>query len=176
MRLFDLVEQHDRIGLAADALGELSAPLVKADVPGRRADELGDGALLHVLGHVQPHEHLFVPEHALGERLGKIGLAHARGADEDEGADGLARVLESRARTADGLGDGSDRLLLSHDAAVQFLFEMHEPLALRLGEFVDGHARPAAHDGRDLLRADGQVCGVALRLPRRAAGGNGLRE
>ena len=176
MRLFDLVEQHDRIGLAADALGELSASLVKADVPGGRADEFGDGALLHVLGHIQPHEHLLVAEHTLGKRLGKVCFSNARRADEDEGADGLARVLEPRARTADRLGNGGDCLLLPHDAAVQLLLEVHEPLALRLGELVDGYARPTAHNGGDFLRPDGKMRGIALRLPRFASDGDGLRE
>ena len=36
--LLDLVEQHDRVGPAADGLGELAALLV-ADVAGRRADQ-----------------------------------------------------------------------------------------------------------------------------------------
>jgi hypothetical protein len=49
--LFDLVEEDDGVGAAADGLGELAA-LVVADVAGRRADEAGDGVLLHVLGHV----------------------------------------------------------------------------------------------------------------------------
>ena len=48
VRLLDLVEQDQRVGLAADALGELAALLV-ADVARRRADQLGDGVLLHVL-------------------------------------------------------------------------------------------------------------------------------
>ena len=38
MRLLDLVEEHDRVALAADRLGQLAA-LVEADVAGRRADE-----------------------------------------------------------------------------------------------------------------------------------------
>ena len=39
VRLFDLVEEHDAVGLAAHLFGELAA-LVKADVARRRADEL----------------------------------------------------------------------------------------------------------------------------------------
>ncbi len=48
VRLLDLVEQDQRVGLAPDALGELPALLV-ADVARRRADQLGDRVLLHVL-------------------------------------------------------------------------------------------------------------------------------
>ena len=50
--LLDLVEQDDRVRLAADLLGELAALLV-ADVPGGRTDESAHVVLLHVLGHVQ---------------------------------------------------------------------------------------------------------------------------
>ena len=38
--LLDLVEQHDRVALAADRLGQLAA-LVEADVARRRADQRG---------------------------------------------------------------------------------------------------------------------------------------
>ena len=40
VRLLDLVEQHDRVGLAPHRLGELAALLV-ADVAGRRARPAG---------------------------------------------------------------------------------------------------------------------------------------
>jgi hypothetical protein len=39
--LLDLVEQHDRVGAAADLLGELAALLV-ADIAGGRADQAAD--------------------------------------------------------------------------------------------------------------------------------------
>ena len=79
MRLLDLVEQHDRIGLAAHSLGELAA-LVVAHVSRRGTDQALDAELLHVLGHVDAHHGLLGIEQVLGERLGELGLAHARGA------------------------------------------------------------------------------------------------
>ena len=45
MRLFDLVEEYDGIGLPADLLRQLAC-LVIPDIAGRRTDELGDGVLL----------------------------------------------------------------------------------------------------------------------------------
>lgn len=47
-RLLDLVDEHDRVRLAADVLRELPA-LVVADVARGRADETGDRVLLGVL-------------------------------------------------------------------------------------------------------------------------------
>ena len=48
VRLLDLVEQHHLVGAPAHGLGERAALLV-ADVARRRADQAGDGVLLHVL-------------------------------------------------------------------------------------------------------------------------------
>jgi hypothetical protein len=81
--LLDLVEQQHRVGLAPDRLGELTA-LVVADVAGGRADQAGDGVLLHVLGHVDADHRVLVAEQELGEGAGELGLADPGGAEEDE--------------------------------------------------------------------------------------------
>src|ERR1700731_2499665 len=59
-------------------------PLVVPDVAGRGADQPRDGVLLHVLGHVDAHHRVLVAEQELGERARQLGLAHARGAQENE--------------------------------------------------------------------------------------------
>ena len=78
MRLFYLVEEDDGIGFSAHLFGELPS-LVVADVAGGGADEFGDVVLLHILRHIHADEQIFVAEHRLGKRLGKLRLAHARG-------------------------------------------------------------------------------------------------
>jgi hypothetical protein len=75
---FDLVEEHDSVGAAANGLGELAA-FVEADVAGGRADEACYGVLLHVLGHIDTDHGLFVVEEELGEGAGGLGLADAGG-------------------------------------------------------------------------------------------------
>ena len=87
------------VGPAAHRLGELPA-LVVADVARRRADEPGDGVLLHVLGHVDADHRVLVVEEELGQRLGRLGLPHAGGAEEDEGADGPVGILQAGAGAA----------------------------------------------------------------------------
>ena len=77
MRLLDLVEEHDLVGPAPDRLGQRAAFLV-ADIAGRRADQPGDGVLLHVFRHVEPHHRALVVEEEAGERLGELRLADAR--------------------------------------------------------------------------------------------------
>ena len=58
VRLLDLVEQHDRVRVAAHALGELPG-LVVADVSRRGADEPRHGVPLAELAHVEA-DHLAV--------------------------------------------------------------------------------------------------------------------
>ena len=52
MRLFDLVEEDDGVGLPPDPLRELPSLLVP-DVAGGRADQLGDGVLLQVITYLR---------------------------------------------------------------------------------------------------------------------------
>ena len=76
MRLLDLVEEHDRVRLLAHRLRELAA-LVKADVARGRTHQTAHAVLLHVLGHIEAQKRVLGVEQELGERLGKLGLAHA---------------------------------------------------------------------------------------------------
>jgi hypothetical protein len=76
VRLLDLVEEDDRVRLAAHGLGELAA-FVVADVTRRRADEARHRVLLHVLRHVDLDHRVLVAEQELGERARKLGLPHA---------------------------------------------------------------------------------------------------
>ena len=84
MRLLDLVEQQHRVRLLGDGLGQQPA-LIEADIARRRADQTRDGVTLHVLGHVEAHQ---LDAQREGQ-LPRLGLAHARGAREQERADGL---------------------------------------------------------------------------------------
>ena len=161
MRLLELVEQHHRVGAAADGLGELPA-LVEADVAGRRADEPGDGVARLVLAHVDAHDRVVVVEELLGERLCQLGLTDARGAEEDERANGAAGFLEPRTASADGVRDGVDRLGLPDDALLEFALHLEQLLLLRLQHLAHGDARRAADDV-------GDVFGVDLFLQERAA-------
>ncbi len=115
MRLLDFVEEHHAVGSPPHGLGELTALLV-ADVSGWSAEEPRNGVLLAILAHVDAHQRVFVVEQELRQRLGRFGLAHTGGSEEDERADRPARVLEPGAGPADGVGQGLDRGRLPHDA------------------------------------------------------------
>ena len=161
VRLLDLVEQDQAVGLAADGVGQLAAVVV-ADVSGRRADEAGDGVALHEFRHVEADHVVIGAEHEVGEGAGEFGFADAGGPEEHEHADRAARVLESGAGAADGLGEGDDRLLLADDPLVDVLFHVQQALGFFGGDLHDGDAGPHGDDFGDVF---GQhVGGVSLAL------------
>ena len=112
-------------GRPADGLGELAA-LVVAHVARGRADELGDGVLLHELGHVEGDERLLGTKEELGRAPWRARSCPRPRAEEDERAAGATRVLERAAAAPDGLGDLGDRLVLADDALVEHVLGAQE--------------------------------------------------
>ena len=102
--------------------------------------------LLAEFAHVELNHVVLAIEHELGELAGEVGLAGAGGADEEEHADGAARVLEAGAGAADGAGDGGDGFVLADDAAAEGLFHLEEAGALFARDAGDGDARPHRDD------------------------------
>ena len=144
MRLLDLVEQHHLIGPAPNRFGQCAALLV-ADIAGRRADQPGHGVLLHEFRHVHTDHRRLVVEQEFGERLGELGLADARGAQEHERANRPIGVLQARPGAAHGGRHRFDGLVLADDALRQRLFHTQELVALALQHLVDGDPGPARY-------------------------------
>jgi len=82
---------------------------------------------------------------------GELGLADARRAQEDKAADRPVRILEARARAAQGIRDRLDRFVLTDDTLVEALLHVDELLGLALEEPRDGDARPACDDAGDVV-------------------------
>ena len=161
--LFDLVKQHHGVGLAADLLGQLPG-LVIADVTGGRADDPGDGVLLHELGHIQPDEGLRGVEQVLGQLLDQLGLAHAGGADEDEG-DGLALGRHAHPVAPDGGRDGGNGLVLAHHVGLEPVLQLGQALVFLLLDGAGGDLRPQLdHAGEALQGQAGGLDGGQLLL------------
>ena len=120
VRLLDFVEQQNRVGGAADRVGEQST-LVEANVAGRGADQPGDRVLLHVLAHVEAGEG--DAEH-LGELTRELRLADPGGSREQEAADRPLQGTETRAPQLDRGGDRADRLVLAEDHGLELFFEV----------------------------------------------------
>ena len=166
MRLLDLVEEHDGVGPAAHALGELAA-LVVADVSRGRADEARDLVALGVFGHVDLDERLLVAEDLRGERAREERLADAGRTEEEERADGAARIAEARARAAEGAGEGRNGLVLADDGGGELLLEVEEACGLVLAHPADGDAgRARERFGDVVLGHFGRGVAAVLLLPR----------
>ncbi len=133
VRLLDLVEQHDRVRVAAHLFGELAA-LVVADVARRRTDHTGNRVLFHVFRHINADHGVFIAEHGFRERLGQLGLADAGRAEEQERTDRALGVAQADTAAADRLGDCGDRFVLADHALVQRILEVQQALALVLGQ------------------------------------------
>src|SRR5580704_9674080 len=100
MRLFDLVEQHDRVRRTLHPLGELAALLV-AHVARRRTDQLRHRVLLHELRHIEADERLLTAEQELRQRARDLSLANARRSEEQERSNRAVRILETGTRATD---------------------------------------------------------------------------
>ena len=150
MRLFYLVEEDDAERASADSLGQLAA-LVESDVAGRRAYQPGHGVLFHVLGHIHAHHVLLIVEQNLGERAGEFGLAHARGAEEDEAAYGALGVFQPGAGASDGVGHGGYGFVLSDHALVEPLFQAQELVRFGFQQAVNWYAGPFSDQPADTL-------------------------
>ena len=132
VRLFDFVEQHHGIRIAADLFGQLAAFLV-TDVARRRADQARDVELLHVFAHVELDERLRVAEHLFRERLGQQGLAHAGRAEQQETCRWAASGLSNpRANGATPCTCAETRFVLADDDLFHLVFHGEQPLRLRL--------------------------------------------
>ena len=153
VRLLDLVKEDDGVGPAAHLIRQLAAAVVP-HIAGGRAQELRDLVLLHELAHVNADHRVLTAEEEAGQAPRQLRLAHARGAHEQEAADGPPGVPQARARTAYGPGNGADRLVLADEAGGDLLLHAQQALRLRLGELLDRHAGLFRHHRGDLLRRD----------------------
>ena len=157
MGLFDFVQQHHAVRLAADPFAELTALFV-SHVSGRRADEPGDAVLLHIFTHVDAHDIILRVEEILRQGACQAGLTHAGRAKEEECADGPVRVLEAGAAPLDCTAYGFHGLVLADDAAFQAALHLHQAVAFRLRDLVHGNARHLGnHRGDIFIRNDGRT-------------------
>ena len=92
-------------------------------------------------------------------------LPDAGRSQEDERAGRPLRVLDARAGTADGLGDGDDRLVLADHALVELVLHADQLLRLGLGELEHRDARPHGDDVGDFVLADLRLLLVGGRAP-----------
>ncbi len=110
--------------------------------------------LLLVLRHVDADHRPLVVEQEFGESFGRLGLANARGAEEQERADRSVGVADAAPRSANGVGEDGERLALPDHAFLQVVFQLDQLLQLALHELAHGNAGPLGDHVGDVVRAD----------------------
>ena len=118
MGLFDLVEQHDGVGVTSYPFGQLSALLI-AYVSRRCTNESRGVETLRVLTHIDTDQCISTAEHKLCQFLGEIGLTHTRRTEEHKHTDGMVGVFQSDTVTLDGLHHLVDGGILGNDGILQ---------------------------------------------------------
>ena len=156
MSLFNLIEQHNRVGLAAYRLGQLTA-LIVSDISGRRSDKTGDGVFLHIFGHIDTNHVVFVIKQTIGKSLCKLRLADTGGTQEQEATDRLVGVGYACTGAEDSLCDFLNRFVLTDNALMDNIVEVEQLLALALHELCHRNTRPFGDDAGDLLLGHGVV-------------------
>src|SRR5690606_8393021 len=124
------------------------------DVAGRRANQLRDRMLLHVLRHVEADERMVAAEQKVRERTRQLGLADARRPEKNETPHRTVRILQPGTRPPDRPRQRRNRLLLADDAPVQLILHPEQLLALVLGDRRERHTGPLRDDLVDVGLAD----------------------
>ena len=154
MGFLDFVEQHDGVGVLADLIHQQSAFLV-SHVSRRRAVEQGHGVLLLEFGHVEADEGRLVAEEEGGQGLRQFRLTGSRGTQEEEGAHGLAFLVEARTRLEDRVQHFLHGVVLSDDALLQHIFGAEQAVAFFGLYLAQGDAGLFGHDGIQVAAAQG---------------------
>ena len=114
MCFFNFIKQHHAVRAAAHGLGQLAAFLV-ADIARRRAQQAGDGVLLHIFRHIKAQQGFFTAKPALGQCAGQLRFAYAGRPQKQHGPDGPPGLPQAGAAAADGRSYGSHGGRLADD-------------------------------------------------------------
>ena len=110
--------------------------------------------LFHEFGHVDADHRIVVVEQEPRKRLGKLGLADARGPRKRKLSERAVRILQPGAGAADRGRDGADGFVLPDHALRQRAFHAEQFLALAFHHPVDGDTGPFADHRGDIVGGD----------------------
>ena len=112
MRLFDLVEQDDRIRFTANCFRQLSTFIV-TDISRRCTDQTSRTEFLLILAHIDTGHAVLIVKQVFSQRFGKLGLTYTGRTEEDERTDRTFRILQSGTATTHGIRNGCNSLFLT---------------------------------------------------------------
>ena len=103
--------------------------------------------LLFEFGHIKTDHGLFIVEQRLRQCLGKFGLTGTGRPQQEEGADGLARLVHTAAGFKNGIGQRFQRLVLTDNPTAQVVFHVEQAFLLLRLYLADRNARLAGDNG-----------------------------
>ncbi len=148
MRFLNFIQQHHRIGPAADRFGE-DAALSISDVSWRRAFQRRHGVRFLEFRHVDGDHVALASVKQIREGERRFCFSHAAGTDKKENADRLLGILHAGAGSANALGDRFHRVILPDDARAQVIFESQNRLDFVLHHLAGGDAGPRGNHFTD---------------------------
>ncbi len=161
MGLLQLIEQNDRIGLPADLFGQLTS-LIIAHIARRGTNELGNGILLHIFGHIHPNQVVLTVKQLRSQGLYQLGLAHAGGTHENK-AHRAALGGNAHSAPSNGTGYRRNGLILAHDTLFEVLLQGLELLIFLRLYLTGGNLGPELNDPGQIFHGQSGP-GLALQL------------
>src|ERR1035437_8554454 len=110
--------------------------------------------LLHEFTHVDAHERVSIIEHKFRNLLRELGLADARGAEEEEGAYWAIWIADADTRTLHSISDFLHGDILADDTTFECFFHPRELRCFFFEHARDRDAGPAIDDRGDILLRD----------------------
>ena len=129
MRFLHFIKQHNTVRMTAYSFSQLTAFLI-AHVSGRSADQTADTEFLHVFRHINSDQAALIIKQIFRQRFGQFRLAYTSGSKEEETADRPSLIRYAGSGAQNGVGNQLYRLFLADDAAVKFLRQAQELLAV----------------------------------------------
>ncbi|MNR20451.1 hypothetical protein D3C85_1372900 [compost metagenome] len=145
MRLLDLVEQHDGIGLPPDGLGQHPAFAI-ADVTGRGAKQARHRVPFLELGHIDRGQELPAAKQRVRQGQRRLGLAHAAGAHQQERTQRRAGPTQVRGGGQQVFVYAVDGNVLAFDAFAQHGGQLRQAFHLATVDGGGGDAGPVGND------------------------------
>ncbi len=108
--------------------------------------------LLHILAHINACHGILAVKQIFRKSLGKLRLADTGRAKKKERTYRAARVIQSGARTPDGIGHCLYGIVLPYHTLMKFLFKMQELFLVALCHLLYRYSCPTAHDFSNVFR------------------------
>ena len=112
---------------------------------------------LHIFGHVDAQQSLFIIEQESGKGFGEFGFTDPCRPEEHEGANRTMGILQTRPRSPHGSRNRMHRFDLTHNTRAQCLLHLQEFFFFARQHPVNRNACPARHHLRNIIGTHGFI-------------------